>query len=112
MIQTEIEFSRQVTEEGIQRAVDSANRVHENWSDKAYDYLLNFVKTRKKGERFLIEDVRQDATTLVPHPPSYRAWGAIARRAIMEGVIVKVGYRKVKNSRAHQANAAVYIKGI
>jgi hypothetical protein len=110
--QLNLDLSKELTNAGIKRAVDHANRVHESWSDKAYTYLIVFVKSRKRGERFMMEDIRQDASTLVPTPPNYRAWGAIARRAIQDNIILKVGARCVKNSRAHKATANEYIRNI
>ena len=105
--QTSIEFTRA----GIKKAEDSANRLHTNWSEKAYEYLKRYVASRKPGERFLAEDIRQDAETCVPTPPSYRAWGSVLRRAIMEQVVRKVGFANVSNVRAHKAVATVYVKG-
>jgi hypothetical protein len=109
-LQVEIDFARKVTNEGIQRAVDTANRVHKNWSDKAYAYLKIYVASRKPGERFMCEDIREDAGTLVPEPPSLRAYGALIQRAIKEGLIIRVGYDQVRNAKAHRATAAVFVK--
>jgi hypothetical protein len=112
MSQVEFNFSAatQATNEGIQRAADNANRVHDNWTDKAYDYFKEFVKTRRKGERFMTEDVRKDAHTVVPIPPTAKAWGAVIRRAVHDGIIIKVGYNQVKNIKAHKTPASVWTR--
>jgi hypothetical protein len=109
-LQTQIDFARKATNAGIQKALDSANRKQEDWGDKAYDYLQAYVRTRKAGERFMAEDIRQDAGTLLSEPPSLRAWGAIVRKALFHGVMIRVGYATVKNIKAHKAMAAVFVK--
>jgi hypothetical protein len=109
-LQTEIDFARKVTNEGIQRAVDTANRVSPGWSERAYNYLKVFVASRKPGERFMAEDIRADFGTYNDEPVSYRAWGAVVRRAIMNGIIIRVGYDQVRNAKAHRATAAVFVK--
>jgi hypothetical protein len=110
--QYNIEFSRELKKAGMQKAIDTAERHSPGWSDKAYNYLVEFVKTRKEGERFLIEDVRQDAGTLVNECVHLRSWGTIAAKAIRNGIIKRVGFEKVKNHKAHQCNAAVYVRNI
>jgi hypothetical protein len=110
--QYDINFSRELKKAGMQKAIDTAERRSPGWSDRAYDYLVEFVKTRKAGERFMIEDVRRDFGTLVNEAGHPRAWGSIACRAIKNGIIKNVGYAKVKNGRAHQANASVYVRNI
>lgn len=106
--QTSLDFGRQRRDDGMNRAVTHANKIHSDWSDKAYAYLIQFVASRKPGETFLTEDIREDAGTVVPEPPSLRSWGAITMRAAREGLIVKVGHRAVKNKNANMAYASVW----
>ena len=83
---------------GIAQAVSHADRESPNWSDKAYDFLLDFLRTNTK---FMAEDVRNASVGIVPAPPSNRAWGAVIVRAAKKGIIRKVGFNKVKNPKAH-----------
>lgn len=111
MIQTTIDFGRRNRDRGIKKAVDHANTVHHEWSEKAYAYLVEFVRSRKPGEKFMTEDIRNDAGTLVPEPPSLRSWGAVTVKALKKGLIKHTGeFRKVKNKNANCANAAVWMK--
>lgn len=87
---------------GIQQATDHAGR---QWSDQAYDFLLKFLKT---NTTFMAEDVRTASIGFVPEPPSKRAWGGIIVRAAKQGLIQKVGFRNVKNAKAHCTPAAVW----
>lgn len=90
---------------GIEKAITHANETNDNWSERAYRFLLDFIKTRNV---FMCEDVRAASMRNVPEPPSKRAWGAIILKAAKSGMIIQSGYNKVKNANAHKANAAVW----
>jgi hypothetical protein len=105
MIQTQIQFGKQLKERGMQKAVDHANQVHTDWSEKAFEFLKSFIIEHKK---FLAEDVRYYSAGKVPEPPSQRAWGSVIVRAAKAGLIRRVGYEQVKNVKAHRANASVW----
>lgn len=104
--QLDISFAIKARDEGMQRAVNNANRVDEGWSDKVYELLKDFVK-RYSGP-FQFEDFRMSITGLIAEPPHKRAYGAIAARAAREGLITRVGYAPVKNVDAHRAFATVW----
>jgi len=111
--QGKIDFDRPVEktgeelrDEGIQKAVEHADEVHESWSDKAYQFLLDY----DPQSEFMTEDLRQASTRYLPEPPSLRAWGAVVVRAVKNGVIQRVGYRAVSNNKAHRTPASVWIK--
>ena len=91
---------------GIKKAIDHANQVHENWGDKAFNYLKIYMQHNRE---FMVEDVRELAEkAIIEQPPSNRAWGAVIRRAKKEGFIYHAGYRPVKNSKAHCTPASVW----
>ena len=92
---------------GINQAVCHADKEEPSWSDKAYDFLVKYIRTNKE---FMVEDVRESAMGIISDPPSKRAWGGIVLRAKNKGLIRFVRYEKVKNPTAHCANAAVWIK--
>lgn len=85
---------------GMARAVDHADRVDAQWSDRAYGYLFDFCRlTKQEGERFVIEDVRVWAAGQgFNEATDGRAWGAVIRRAASNGLIQKVGYAPAKSS--------------
>jgi len=94
------------TKEGMKRAEDKANRVHENWSTKAERFLMRSLKRRKHP--FMTEDLRTASKRSVPPPPSNRAWGGVIHRAASNGYIKRVGVKSVKNKKAHGAYATVW----
>lgn len=104
-MQSNLDFLKQVTDKAIQRAVDHADAVHNAWSDRAYEFLVEFIRNNPS---FMTEDVRYAAQGIVLTPPSLRAWGSVIRRAVKAGLIKHVAYRNVKNINAHSALASVW----
>jgi hypothetical protein len=92
-------------EEGIQRAVDHADKVIEGWSDEAYRFLKTFLIHKSE---FLTEDVREAANGIVPEPPSLKAWGGVITRATKDGLITSIGFRKAKHVRSHQRPSTLW----
>lgn len=90
---------------GIKKAVDHAEKITDNWSVKAYDFLREYMTRHRE---FMSEDVREASKGIVPEPPSHRAWGAIIVRAVKEGRIRRVGFQSVKNTRAHCTPASLW----
>lgn len=105
MIQLNMELGNKLREAGMAQAVDHANAVHQDWSEKAFEFLKVFIKS---NPMFMTEDLRYASQGIVPSPASQRAWGSIIRRAALEGLIFRSGYGQVKNSKAHRANAGVW----
>ena len=95
----------QLRDKGIKKALDSANDTHEKWSEKAYKFLVNYIKS---NNQFMTEDVRLASEKEIPIPPSNRAWGGIVVRASKAGLISRVGFSIVKNAKAHKTPASVW----
>ena len=95
----------QLRDKGIKKAVDNANDTHEKWSDKAYKFLVDYIKSHQE---FMTEDLRLDSEKEIPKPPSNRAWGGIILRAVRAGLIHRVRFSSVKNVKAHRAPATVW----
>lgn len=92
---------------GMSLAIAHADIVNEHWSNDAFDILKKFIKSHTGN--FMTEDVRAYADLRgLPKPPSLRAWGSIISKAAKLNLIVCVGFKKVKNPRAHRANASVW----
>ena len=95
----------ELRDKGIKQSLDNANNTHDRWSDKAYDFLLKYIKYQYE---FMTEDVRVASEKAIPKPPSNRAWGSVILRASRSGLINRVGFANVKNAKAHKTPASVW----
>ena len=95
----------QLRDKGIKQAINNANDTHDKWSDKAYKFLVDYIKSQYE---FMTEDVRMASEGEIPKPPSNRAWGGIILRASRAGLISRVGFSNVKNAKAHKTPATVW----
>jgi hypothetical protein len=100
---------KELAQAGAKLALDHAEAMDPGWKDRAYAYLLVFVAVHR-GQQFMAEDIRGFAYSRgLPKPPSERAWGSIIKRAsTTEAKIRAVGTEKVKNAKAHCANATLW----
>ena len=100
----------QLRDKGIKKAIDNANDTHNKWSDKAYKFLLDYIKYGEGRDQyeFMTEDVRMASEAEIPKPPSNRAWGGIILRAVRAGLVHRVGSSSVKNIKAHRTPATVW----
>ena len=95
----------QLRDKGIKKALDNADNTHDKWSEKAYKFLIKYIKSQYD---FMTEDVRIASEKEIPLPPSNRAWGGIILRASRAGLISRVGFSNVKNAKAHKTPASVW----
>ena len=95
----------QLRDKGIKKALDNADNTHDKWSEKAYKFLIKYIKSQYD---FMTEDVRIASEKEIPLPPSNRAWGGIILRASRAGLITRVGFSSVKNVKAHRTPATVW----
>lgn len=95
----------QLRDQGIKKALDNANSHHDKWSEIAYRFLTDYIRTRSE---FMVEEIRQASEGTVPEPPSRRAWGGIVVRAAKNGVIKRCGFRNVTNPKAHSTPATLW----
>ncbi len=103
--QTELFPGEYYRDAGIKKAIDHAEETEFKWSVQAFGFLLIFIKS---NDTFMCEDVRLKANSIVPWPPSQRAWGGIIRRAAKAGLIKRIGFQNVKNVKAHCTPASVW----
>ena len=112
--QGELEFGRKLRDQGIQKALDHADQTTapEKWTNIAYKFFEFWIGGKPPKYDFQIEEFREDSEKLetFPHPPSRRAFGALALRAVKNGLIYPVGFRSVTNSKAHCALCRVWRK--
>jgi hypothetical protein len=76
---------------GIARSAGAAGT---SFEDDAYRFLARYVASQPLT--FLIEEVREQPGA--PIAPNERAWGQVVRRAVAEGLIMKVGYAPARSS--------------
>lgn len=89
-------------DEGIQRAVDHADREIESWSDRATYMLMSCARARGQGSEITSESIRNYAEFHdLPPPPDKRAWGAVMLKAARAGVIKKIGYTTANDPKVH-----------
>ncbi len=107
-INFDIKSAALARDNGIEQAMKSANNKTPEWSEQAYNYLLDFIKANR-GKRFMVEDFRAWCSDRLPAPPSLRAFGGLIVRARNAGLIYCCGTDRVKNVKAHRANASVWV---
>ncbi len=90
---------------GIKKSLDNADNTIENWSSKAYEFFIEYIKDKRF---FMTEDVRIASEGFLETPPSKRAWGSVAVRAKKEGLIESAGFSSVKNPKAHRTPATLW----
>jgi hypothetical protein len=105
MVEHTLWDGRELRDRGIDKAVKHAELKDPHWKEKAYRFLVQYIDSH--GE-FMAEDVRMASSGVVPVPPSKRAWGGVIVRAARKGLIERVGFRSVKNAKAHCTPAAVW----
>lgn len=115
---TQLEIFNLVTEgqrlrdEGIQRAIEHADRENAGWSNRAANLFIEYMGLYGKGHRFKTEDVRiyGKLNDKIEEPPSNRAWGSVARKIVASGLIKSAGQATVTNPKAHCAFATLWEK--
>jgi hypothetical protein len=111
-IQLDAFAAKKAGDAGLQQAEDNANKKQDGWVDHAYSFFLQWLFKKPVGFEFMLEDVRVAATSIatLQKPPSERAWGGIARRALRDKLIIHAGHGKTKNKLAHGTPASIWKK--
>ena len=109
VVQIELFTGEQLRDQGIERAEKGANRTDPEWSEKAFNYLTQYIT---KDEPFTTEDLRTAAMeeNKVPDNVNPKAWGAIITKAVKAGIIVRVGYGRAKNPKSHKGINSIWRK--
>lgn len=110
LIDPEISAARLLRDAGMETAVRHADAVDEGWSDRAYQFLVDFVGANPVG-RFMAEDVRSAAEkNWLPLPPDNRAWGFVVARAAKAKIIKRVGYGPQTSASCHCSPKSIWVK--
>lgn len=97
---------KKLKELGIQKSLDTAERVKPGWSDQCYRFFKIWIK--KQTKPFKVESFRESVRGVINDPPSLRTFGAIVIRAKKDKLIKHVGYTQVDNPKAHKANISLW----
>lgn len=98
--------AKEAAADGMARAVEHANQVEPEWSDKAGALLRQYAE---RHSEFMTEDVRVWAhENGLEYPPDPRAWGAVANRAVRAALIQRIGFRPTKIRPAHATPRPVW----
>lgn len=81
--------ARRARDQGMQRAVDAAERHDDAWPDLAYAFLCRYARTHATFEGWHVTDAAKAQG--YGSPTSDRAWGSIFTKAQREGVMVQDG---------------------
>lgn len=110
LISTSISAARLLRDVGMETAARHADAVDEGWSDRAYQFLVDFVGANPAG-RFMAEDVRAEAGRQgLPLPPDNRAWGFVVARAAKAKIIKRVGYGPQTSASCHCSPKSIWVK--
>jgi hypothetical protein len=104
-LQLNTSLAKEKRDKGIKKAVDTANRISAEWSEKAYEFMKDYAT---KNGVFMTEDVRYASQGIVDSNVNQKAWGGIARKAAHKGIIERIGRAEVKNVNANCAYASVW----
>jgi hypothetical protein len=112
-ISTAIADGERLKEDGMQRAIDHADAVSEispQWSQRAFNAAVQYVREFPSGHQFKTEDVRlwADKHNKIEQPPSDRAWGGVIVKLANQKLIYKVGHAVVNNPNAHRCFATLW----
>lgn len=98
---------------GLELAVENAERKEKDWKKKCWQLFLFWLRRKKRmQDEFMLEEFRQYVQDmgLLEDPPSKRAYGFVSVKAKNEGWIIYAGMGKVKNAKAHRANANKWVR--
>jgi hypothetical protein len=98
-------------QQGLQIAMDHADRVEPGWNDLAFDMFREWLSGWPSGYRFRTEHFRLYAIFEgLPTPPSLRSFGGIPRRARREKLIKSVDLAKTTSKNQRGCFATVWEK--
>ena len=104
------ERAKLLRDEGMEKAVDHAERCNPYWQVFAMDYLrgyLDVIGTKP----FMAEDFRLwSENEGLQKPPSESAYGVIIVRAHKAGIIKSIGYSQTSNPKSHRTPASLWCR--
>lgn len=97
---------------GIDRAVSHADVIESGWKEMAWELFTVWIERMPVGFKFRIEEFRLWITAgkKLADPPSKRAFGFIAVKAVKSGLVKKAGHATVLNPDAHGCFCSLWEK--
>lgn len=97
----------QLGQMAAEAAANHAERESPGWKDLAFDAFVRYAKLAAPNE-FITKNAREHAERVwgVPLPPDPRAWGHIATRARVEGVVRFI--KKIEAPHVHGGKVSVW----
>lgn len=109
LITSDVSAARTARDVGMQQAQDHADRVIDDWSERAYGFLVDY-SAANPGRAFMGEDVRAAAASAgFPEPPDSRAWGPVVSRAFKAKIIKRIGYGPKRGPSSHCAPQSIWM---
>ena len=98
LITHDVSAARIARDVGMQQAQDHPDRVIDDWSERAYGFLVDYAAANP-GMAFMGEDIRAAADGAgFPAPPDSRALGPVVSRAFRARIIKRIGYGPARSS--------------
>lgn len=95
---------------GMTVAASRADRESAGWSDDARTFFELFA-CKSGDEPFMTEEVRAWAEKMgFPPPPDSRAWGHVAKRAAMDGLVRHAGYGRQRSATCHGSPKTLWVR--
>lgn len=105
MTNEQLELGIILRDRAIAQAAKRAAGEEPVWPDKALKALIDFARIMPE---FTVETVVEAAKLRGIDTPEPRAWGSVARRAVLRGIIRFDRYAPSANPRAHRRPTAVW----
>jgi hypothetical protein len=95
--------ARAARDQGMQRVAARADRASHAWNALAFMALEKHARTHAQ---FMTEDVR--VASAIPDPPDRRAWGPVAHRAVVAGIVAVIEYKRQRSVTCHGSPKPLY----
>ena len=104
----ETQEGRDLRDEGIATATESAERANPSWAETAFTYLQQWLRL-KGSTRFQSEELVKWAHEVgLVEPPNKKAWGGVIQKASRKQLITRVGYGQHKNKKSHACPSSIW----
>ena len=107
MTEANADLGRYLRDQGIKQAMDHADTVYDEWTEKAQRLITAYVLLHK--DNFMCEDLIMYAESVnFPMPPNNKAWGGIIRWAKAKGLIQAAGIGKSTIAKHHRGYGTIW----
>lgn len=95
--------AHQLADQGIAQAAQNAGY---DWCNQALQFLIAYAKRHREFAAFMVVAAAHADSDFIP-AHSDKAWGAVFREAMRQGIICKTG-RYVPHPKRHACEAILY----